>query len=105
MFGQASVFFPKNEYKNTAGHLLTGGVHNLYLLNRTIIWQAHVSPASLRVSPCQYRRRVDRAKSSTSNNCSGKAYLLYANYNNPILFCKEHFYFLEDDSILFHLFS
>jgi hypothetical protein len=40
MFGQASVFFPKNEYKNTAGHLLTGGVHNLYLLNRTIIWQA-----------------------------------------------------------------
>lgn len=31
------------------------------------IWQAWRSPASLEISLCQYRRRVDATKLSTSN--------------------------------------
>lgn len=38
--------------------------------NRESSWQAYNSPASLRVSPCQYRRRVDCTNFSTSRALS-----------------------------------
>ena len=65
------------------------------------IWQAYTSPASLRVSPCRYHRRVDCTNSSTSNTLS----LLYIYYITFILICKVFFYFLLLFSILYHQFS